>query len=376
MVAGAILNRVFTSADSGQTWTEAPLKSSLGVFGDPAIVASPKGDFYYFHLSDPSGKGWSDPDLLDQIVCQRSTDNGMTWNDGSGIGKNGSKDQDKEWAAIDPSGKRLYVTWTQFDKYDSKSPGDSTVILFSRARRKALRWSEPVRLSDRAGDCLDSDETVEGAVPAVGPKGEVYVVWALGEDLWFERSFSRGKRWAERDRPIARIIGGWDQEIPGINRANGMPVTVTDVSNGAHRGNVYVMWSDVRNGSNNTDVFCIRSTDRGESWSEPVRVNDDNTERHQFFPWLTSDPSTGYLYAVFYDRRNHDGEKTDVYLATSTDGGQTWFNECISERPFLPNAFAFFGDYTNISAVNGVVRPIWTRLDKGKLSVWTAIINK
>ena len=33
----------------------------------------------------------------------------------------------------------------------------------------------------------------------------------------------------------------------------------------------------------------------------------------------------------------------------------------------------FFGDYTNIDACNGVIRPIWTRLNNGQLSVWTNI---
>jgi hypothetical protein len=33
------------------------------------------------------------------------------------------------------------------------------------------------------------------------------------------------------------------------------------------------------------------------------------------------------------------------------------------------------GDYNNISAYNGMVRPIWTELHDGKLSVWTALLN-
>ncbi|MFT6769372.1 MAG: hypothetical protein ACJAX8_001717, partial [Flavobacteriales bacterium] len=45
MVAGAILDKVYTSSDSGMTWTIATLKSRFGVFGDPCIVASPKGGF-------------------------------------------------------------------------------------------------------------------------------------------------------------------------------------------------------------------------------------------------------------------------------------------------------------------------------------------
>jgi hypothetical protein len=35
----------------------------------------------------------------------------------------------------------------------------------------------------------------------------------------------------------------------------------------------------------------------------------------------------------------------------------------------------FFGDYNNVTAHDNVIRPIWTRLHNGQISVWTAIIN-
>ena len=134
-------------------------------------------------------------------------------------------------------------------------------------------------------------------------------------------------------------------------------------------------WADKQNGNNNSDIYFSSSMDRGSSWSTPMRVNDDETETHQFLPWMSVDPITGFIYVVFYDRRNHEDNSTDVYLAYSKDAGQTWVNERISEEAFSPNNLVFFGDYNNISAYNGVVRPIWTRLEKYKLSVWTALIN-
>jgi hypothetical protein len=41
----------------------------------------------------------------------------------------------------------------------------------------------------------------------------------------------------------------------------------------------------------------------------------------------------------------------------------------------VPEGKVFFGDYNNISAVDGRVRPIWTREDRGVLSVWTALLD-
>jgi len=78
---------------------------------------------------------------------------------------------------------------------------------------------------------------------------------------------------------------------------------------------------------------------------------------------------------IFYDRRNYVNKNTDVFLAYSTDGGATFTNVKISENLFSPSSSVFLGDYTNISAYNGVVAPIWTREDGGQSSVWTAQID-
>ncbi|MFN9801068.1 MAG: sialidase family protein, partial [Bacteroidota bacterium] len=118
------------------------------------------------------------------------------------------------------------------------------------------------------------------------------------------------------------------------------------------------------------------SSDKGQSWSAPIRINDDAGVAHQFFPWMAVDASDGSLHVVFYDRRRKEGQMTDVFLASSQDGGKTWTNERISEAPFEPVNTVFFGDYNNISAHGGVVRPVWTRCENGKLSVWTALINR
>ena len=79
---------------------------------------------------------------------------------------------------------------------------------------------------------------------------------------------------------------------------------------------------------------------------------------------------------MFYDRRNYTDTQTDVYMAISKDGGESFTNERISELPFTPKENVFFGDYNNISAYKGIIRPIWTRYEDGKLSIWTALIEE
>ncbi len=375
MVAGIVLDKIGYSEDGGTTWKLQLLESSYGVYGDPVITADYDGNFYYAHLADPEGRGRAGDSWLDRIVVQKSTDGGKTWNNGSYAGHRPPADQDKQWLAVDPDNNHLYMTWTEFDDYGSNDPSDHSRILFARSLDQGESWSEAIPISEQEGNCLDGDQTTEGAVPAVGPDGEIYVAWSYDEKIFFDRSEDGGESWLDRDVTICDQPGGWDIDIPGLGRANGMPITATDLSNSKFKGRIYVNFCDQRNGSDDTDVWLVYSDDKGNTWSDPVRVNDDPIGKHQFFTWMSVDPMTGAIYIVFYDRRDHSDETTDVYVAWSFDGGQTFVNRKVSDTPFIPNTRVFFGDYNNISAYDGVVRPIWTRMDGDRTSILTALIN-
>ncbi|UCH84685.1 MAG: T9SS type A sorting domain-containing protein [Candidatus Latescibacterota bacterium] len=373
LVAGANIRYFYYSTDGGMTWQEDELSSTLGVYGDPSVAFDADGHAFYAHLSWPASGSW-----LDRIVVQKSTDGGVTWSDGVGVGLNPPKDQDKEWIVADitnsPYRNNLYMAWTEFDVYGSAAPTDSTRILFSRSTNGGTLWSAPVRLSDMGGNCIDDDHTVEGGVPAVGPNGEVYIAWSGPLGIMFDRSTDGGETFGT-DVFVTTQPGGWAFDVPGIYRANGFPTTVCDVSHGPHRGTVYIVWSDQRSGLDDTDVFLMKSTDGGASWGGFKRINNDDAGNHQFFPWACVDPVTGFLWVVFYDRRATTGVGTDVYAARSDDGGATFTNFKISESTFYPDAGVFFGDYINIAAIGGVVHPIWMRMDNGVLSIWTTTIS-
>jgi hypothetical protein len=42
----------------------------------------------------------------------------------------------------------------------------------------------------------------------------------------------------------------------------------------------------------------------------------------------------------------------------------------------VPKSTVFFGDYLNIAAVNGTIRPIWPRMDEGKISLFITLIDE
>ncbi len=383
IAAGANTSSAYYSTNGGLNWTRFTLTNSqYGVWGDPCIVADTLGHFYYFHLSNSSSPGY----WIDRIVCQKSTNGGITYNNpGSYTYFNSPKEQDKEWAIIDPRNNNIYVTWTQFDSYGSSSQSDSSNILFSKSTDGGLTWvnfgnGTALRLNKLGGDCVDEDNTVEGAVPAVGPNGEIYVAWAGPKirnsqfGIFFDKSTDGGNTWLDNDVYVCDQPGGWDYMIGGIYRANGLPITCCDISNGPYRGNIYINWTDEA-GTNDHDVKIVRSTNGGLNWSAPMKVNGDTPGREQFFSWMTVDQVTGYVYIVYYDRRSTTGNTTDFYMSKSTDGGVTFTDEKISTTSFTPTSSVFFGDYTNVSAHNNIVRPIWIRLDGTALSVVTAIIG-
>ena len=375
LAAGANISLFFNSSNSGLSWSQSNMQSTYNVWGDPCLRYDGLGNLYFVHLSNP-------PDSIgywiDRIVVQKSTDNGLNWSDGVGIGFNSPKQQDKAWLGVDMSSKKykdnLYLAWTQFDKYGSTSPNDSSIILFSRSTNSGESWSNPIRVSERAGNCLDGDSTDEGAVPCVGPNGEVYLSWAGPLGIMFDKSADGGVTFG-KDIFVTSQPGGWDFSVSGISRCNGLPATVCDTSHSVYRGNIYVLWSDQRNGTENTDIFLIKSTDGGNTWGKTVKVNNDNSGRQQFFPSIAIDQTTGFIYVAFYDRRNTIGDSTDFYIAKSVDGGDSFQNYKISDSSFVPDSNVFFGDYTDIAAFNGKIYPIWMRLDADSLSIRTAPLN-
>ena len=374
IIAGSVLNYVHTSKDAGKTWQTKQLNSKFGVWGDPSIVANNKGDFYYFHLSDPDGTNWKSKRILDRIVMQKSTDKGVYWSPGTSIGLNKPKQQDKQWAAINPKTNDLYVTWTEFDSYASKNPEDKSRILFSKSTDEGYSWSAPKAISTHEGDCIDDDNTTEGSVPASDGEN-IYASWAFNKKIWFNKSTDNGVSWLTEAIPIANQVSGWRYTLPTLNRANGFPITAVDISKSKYKGTIYVNWSDQLT-PDNTDVFISKSDDQGNTWSSPILVHQQATDTHQCFNWMSVDPKTGYIYIVYYTEVSNGGNLLNVELAFSKDGAQTFKNYIISENSFDPSGANFFGDYNNIDARNGIIRPVWTQTDNGMVSIWTALINQ
>ena len=373
----------YVTFDGGKTWTTVPTPDPKNlVQGDDVVAFSSDGVAYHVHLSFDGIRLLRPPRAENGMIVNVSKDGGKTWTDGT-VAINHVNTvipfEDKPGLVVDnaPASRwkgNVYLAWTRFDVYGSSNPEHKSQIYFTRSTDQGQTFSMPFRISDTGGDCMDSDNTVEGAVPAVGPKGEVYIVWAGPLGLVFDKSLDGGLTFG-KDKVIGSIPGGWDFSVTGLERANGMPNTAVDL-NGPNKGTLYVNWIDARNGD--PDVFVMSSRDGGESWSEPTRVNDDKLKngKEQFFTWMSVDPVDGSVNIVFYDRRDTSGATTGLTLARSVDGGRTFVNRKIDVAPFAPNNRVFFGDYSSISAYGGRVVPVFMHfVDERSLAVSVALFR-
>jgi hypothetical protein len=374
----------YVSTDGGKTWKTIPVADPKNLTqGDDAVCFSGEGTAHHAHLSFVGIRVAKPPRAESGILIESSKDGGLTWNESvPAINHINSVTpfEDKPGIVADnavdsPHRGNVYLAWTRFDVYGTSDPECHSQIYFSRSTDDGKTFAMPFRISDTGGDCRDSDNTVEGAVPAVGPKGEVYVVWAGSMGLVFKKSLDGGLAFG-REKVIGPMPGGWDFSVEGLDRANGMPITGVDLSSGPNRGTLYVNWIDARNGD--PDVFVMSSRDGGETWTPPVRVNDDPLKngKVQFFTWMSVDPIDGSVNTVFYDRRDTEGAKTKLTLARSVDGGLTFVNYQIDQRPFVCDPKVFFGDYSGISAYNGRVVPIFMHFTEDrKLAVSVALFH-
>ena len=375
LAAGSDVNYFYYSTNRGQSWNGNGFSSPFGDTGDPSLTSDSKGNIYYAHLSGNN---------FDRIVIQKSIDGGLHYSDGTFTGlKHNPRQEYKEWITSDPSSispfkDNLYLSWTEFDSYQSKLPQfDSSRILFSSSSDEGASWSTPIVVNDRQGDCSDSGNTVEGARCITSPKGDIYITWCGPDGLLFDKSTDGGKSFG-KDKVLSPITPGWVLNVSGIYKCNAFPTPLCDISASKHRGNLYVIFSDKRNGINDCDIFILRSTDGGDSWSSPIRINTDTTHTEQFFPSAAIDQTTGFIYCLFYDRRDHVGRNlTEVYLARSIDGGESFQNFRLNSTPFNPNNKIYLGDYTHIAAQNTYIFPAWTEI-KGEgtftESIWSSIV--
>lgn len=346
VVLASNIDRFFFSKDTGQSWEVVFPSSVYGIYGDPVLHYA-DGQLFYAHLSKTQGKKWGD--WFDRIVVDKVTDLEPYTVVSYSVGYNNDKMQDKPWLSSDEINEvtkgNLYVSWTEFDKYNSNDPDHHSRIRFSAYSAKRQQFSEAITISDTVGDCLDGDNTLEGAVTGVGNGKTIFAAWAGHSNIYFDKSLDGGQSWG-KDKIISEQIDGWDMDIPHIMRTNGMPFMCYD-----HKANVlYLTWSDTRNKT--SDVWIIYSTDEGESWSSPINLSPATPNSHQFSPNMVWNSETGNAEIIYLDMRRSKTAK--FYTASHVAFNHTMNTDSINALNIsgIPYSLAgerfFFGDYIDL----------------------------
>lgn len=360
----------FFSNDFGATWGGSVQGAGGGNSGDPATAISLTGRQYVGFIHNNGGQGVA------------YSEDGTTWTSVIVDAGAGSSLLDKNHMWIDnsptsPYEGNLYSAWTDFG-----GPNDSDIEI-SRSTNNGISYSTAVNISSQ----LNAGSHNQGVNIQTGPDGQVYVVWAI-YDSWptdensygFAKSLDGGATWLPPTRIITGTRGIRTSETSKNHRVNSFPSMACDISGD---GALYMVWANIGvpgiNTGNDIDIYMIRSTNEGSTWSTPIRVNQDEAGQgsEHYFPWITCDPVTGALSVVFYDDRNVTSTKCEVWCANSFDGGDTWEDFRVSDTDFTPSpipglAGGYMGDYLGISARDARVYPVWADNRNGVTMTYTS----
>lgn len=358
------------SFDAGEIWEGEIFGAGGSNSGDPTTAIGTDGRWYVGYIANGGGQGIS-----------YSDDQGETWTKKT-VAPNPGSLADKNHMWIDnkvgsPYENYLYNGWTPF------GGGNNGKIVLSRSTDNGETWSSPVSISNGTGGFH------QGCNFSTGPNGEVYAVWAVtygggDEDaIGFAKSLDGGETWETAFTCVNNIRGIRSSGVPQNMRVNSFPVMAVDNGDGETSGNIYVAWTNVgtpgQNSGSDRRVYIVKSEDEGETWSEPIQVNQSENDNGyvSYFPWIAVDPSNGFVSVVFYDNRNSGTTLTEAWCATSNTAGDTWEDFKVSDIAFTPApipglASGYMGDYLGITALNGWVYPCWADNRSGHVMTYVS----
>ncbi len=405
----------YVSIDRGATW-DGPfqpryLEKDLGAGGDPSVGFDRKGNAYVSSISigiEEFNIGGVPYEVeTSSVAVAKSTDGGFTW--GTPARSSGSRVRieamqvsqgvggflaigflDKPWMVVGPSRAdsskdTIFVTYTSFvvrydivyflngQLYYFANPVLETSIELVKSDDQGQTWSKAISVSPTVRREFTGGpikRVIQGSQTGVAPDGTVYVAWfdstddgefvGLGEVSIAKsedgaRTFSTpvlvDSRGETPFKPRTANFRAWASAFPQIAVGPNGEVSVVYVARPSDKA------------TDDGDVFFATSVDKGENWSRK-RINDDGTDRFQFFPSIAYDPK-GVIHVMWGDFRDDKSEKSyNIYYTKSEDGGQTWAeNARVTDFPSNPNrAFPrglFIGDYFSMKATDTDVYMVW-----------------
>jgi hypothetical protein len=318
-----------SSTNDGMIWQVSDIRLNIGDTPGASKAMHPQissnGNNVYVVWYD-ARNGNSD------IYFNYSTDSGVTWQANDiRLDRGDSPGVSNSWSPkISSSDNNVYVVWED----QRNGWGD---IYFNYSTDGGVSWLvTDLRLN--TGDIPGASGAWHPEISSNG--SDVYVVWSDDRngsfDIYFNYSEDGGATWQTND---IRLDTG---DPLGANSSNSAQIS----SSG---GNVYVVWRDRRNDSN--DLYFNYSADGGATWqASDIRID---TASNSFYPEISS--SSNNVYAVWCDDRNGN---LDLYFNYSADGGATWQASDIridtGDLPGVNNSL-----YPEISSSSNNVYVVW-----------------
>jgi len=363
LVISSAPDRAYYSVDKGTTWKETSIASADGFYGSPALTSDEHGDMYFYHASAGADRN--------HLVSHVSKDGGKTWDAGIAFGPLLTPSSVLNVRAVLDGRGNQCVTWTQRDGGNDACASH----IYMSTSSSGKRWSDPFQLSQENGGCAEDNLLPVSSLVAMSPDSKVYAAWTWRNKIMMDRSFDGGSMWLSTDLPVGDQFGGRELDIPGHGICSNDAVLAVDRTKTIHKGMIYLVWADKRQGDKGSDVWLTRSSNYGDNWTTPLRINSDAKGHHHYLPWMTIDQTTGNIYIVYYDRGAYDDTQTDVYLAYSTDTGSSFKTVKLSDSPFTATPVDGAVIRTFIAAHKDVITPVWTRTDNGKTSIWMTVVD-
>jgi hypothetical protein len=321
------------TSNGGTTWTFPGVLENNVVRSDPVLNSDNGGQFFYLSLLET---------FFDNMW--RSLDIGQSWtNIGPATGG------DKEWFTIDNTNS----TGHGF-QYQCFSP-DKNGLQFSRSTDGGFTWMDPINiLNSPILGTLDVD-TNGNLFIAGGGLGTNQIFCVRSTDA------KNGAVTPSFDQSAVVDLGGvfGGKEVINPGGLDGQLFLAVDRSGNSTNNNIYVLATVQPTGFNTgSDVMFARSTDGGQTFSAPKRINDDpvNHDKWHWFGTLAVAPN-GRIDSVWLDTRNAaNNTDSQLFYSYSINAGDTWSpNVAVSNsfNPFLgyPNQNKM-GDYITIVSDN------------------------
>src|SRR5882762_1113328 len=322
--------------NAGRTWIFPGVLQRNVFRSDPVLNSDSIGRFFYLSLLQ---------NFFDDLW--RSLNRGQSWTniapaDGG----------DKQWFTIDNTNSTGRGFQYQFWSTDGNNYGGRQ---FSRSINGGLTWMNPINIPNSpAWGTLDVDSN--GNLFIGGVNLSTNQIWCIQST-----NAKNGAVVPAFDQRTAVQLGGHIAFGEPINPDGlvGQVFLAVDRSGTITNNNVYMLASIQPTGfSTGSDVMFVRSTNGGQTFGAPRRINDDpvNPAKWHWFGTLSVAPN-GRIDAVWLDTRNAANDtNSQLFYSYSFDGGNTWsLNLAVSNsfNPFLgyPNQDKL-GDYITIVSDN------------------------